>query len=193
MNSQIIRVQTIWSKCIIFADPVKEETSEEVDINELELEFDKETMYEDVENLFRKQEKESSDNSKKMQPLKYPKKMKSNLKVSEIVNDNSKLPDVSQHTDLSHIQRSLKENNIIEELNTPTKVLKEIDIGTISKIQSSYEIEKPSITNTVGDNTARMDHMHSPTNTIPTPVAKKAPKKRPSVSTVNKMKFVLVK
>uniref|UniRef100_A0A1B6KC95 ABC1 atypical kinase-like domain-containing protein n=1 Tax=Graphocephala atropunctata TaxID=36148 RepID=A0A1B6KC95_9HEMI len=175
--------------------PAVEQTNG-IDISELELEFDKETMFEDVENLFRKGEKEEVQSSN------------SNVKVISVTSQGKyasakKTPELLQSfTDTSNFAN--KTQNLIQNINTQHKIqLKQPDIvreerpsetlDLTSKLieeskvilNSTYSLEKKE---NIKSNEEEIIKVQP--EIIPTPIAKKAPKKKQSLSETAKQRSV---
>lgn len=172
-----------------------------VDISELELEFDKETMYEDVENLFRKGDKDnlnSATDGKVVSVTSFGKyssmKNKSNLieSSSEIKNLSLMSNDLIQGN-LKSQQQSLKN----QEVNSISESIPEIshsneaepivveyqgNVALLSKVSMKKTLEIPTVLKPQEIN----DRINKKHTSVPTPVAKKAPKKKQSVRQIFK-------
>uniref|UniRef100_A0A1B6HZJ3 ABC1 atypical kinase-like domain-containing protein n=3 Tax=Homalodisca liturata TaxID=320908 RepID=A0A1B6HZJ3_9HEMI len=208
-----------------------EEQNNGIDISELELEFDKETMFEDVENLFRKGEKEEIQSLKsnvKVMSITSPGKYATIKKKPELLQNFGETSELAQNTNTQYnIQSKVLENykpvekldrisNIIEESKAFVNPLPHSIDGIKSNVEDSlkvktqlketnfYNIEPQVIQSHSMDgiksnveDSLKVKMQLKETNfnniepqVIPTPVAKKAPKKKQSLSETAKQRSV---
>uniref|UniRef100_A0A1B6ESG4 ABC1 atypical kinase-like domain-containing protein n=1 Tax=Cuerna arida TaxID=1464854 RepID=A0A1B6ESG4_9HEMI len=177
-----------------------EEQNNGIDISELELEFDKETMFEDVENLFRKGEKEeiqTSNSNVKVISITSPGKYATIKKTPELLQSfgdgsqlaqaintqykiQSKEPEIVEND--KPVEKLVLTSNIIEE----SKAFVNPSIHSVDSIISNVEDSLKDKTQLKETN---VFYKIEP-QVVPTPVAKKAPKKKQSLSETAKQRSV---
>lgn len=162
-----------------------------VDISELELEFDKETMFEDVENLFRKGDKEVPTSSGEVKVISITsegrfgsKKPSENNTTTELINASNNLVEAAKtQLELLKGQEKPQDSFSIKKVN-------DAHVDLPSEADAMESVEKDRIRNT--SNEPKFSTMPQPevVSAIPTPTAKKAPKKKPSLSETAKQRKV---
>lgn len=180
-----------------FPEPPVEQYSNGVDLSELELEFDKETMFEDVENLFRNGEKEKGTHysqSGVVHSISSLGKHSSEKKKSEsikqladsVTSPNHKINQTNlvadqkiQHDKIAEPEEKLNISPLLEH----SSILPNLEQHSIVEKEFIVKNDKETLTKPIPVQPTQVESSHhSPPSTIPTPVAKKAPKKKPSVS-----------
>lgn len=172
-----------------------------MDISELELEFDKESMYEDVENLFRKGDKDNANSVSdgKVVSVTSFGKYSSMKNKSNLIESSSELKNLPLiNNDL--IQGNLKSQRQIlknQEVNTISESFPEISHSNKAEPIAEYQGNVVSLSQVSMEKTVEIptvlkpqeisDRFNQKHTSVPTPVAKKAPKKKQSVRHILKM------